>query len=385
MRILFTSSPGWGHVHPLVPLAQAFLERGDEVLWGTGADSARRLVAEGIPAAGAGLEAQVAMAELFRRYPEVHDVAPASRSDFMFPRLFGTIKAPAMFADLAPVAREWSPDLVVSDTAEFAGPLIAATLGIPAVSHAFGGLLPEPRVSATAEAVEALWKEAGLDPRPYGGMYDHLYLDIFPPSMQPAERPHVSATQPLRPGAFASAGDEVTPDWVTSSTGTPLVYVTLGTVFSNDSALAAVVEGVRALDVRVVVTVGPHGDPAALGVQPSNVHVARYIPQEQLLPACAAVVSHGGSGTFLAALAAGLPQACVPQAADQFFNAAAAVRSGIGFAFLPDEVDVTAIRGAVQLLLTESAYSAAARRISTEIAAMPDARTVAGALAQLFG
>jgi UDP:flavonoid glycosyltransferase YjiC (YdhE family) len=65
---------------------------------------------------------------------------------------------------------------------------------------------------------------------------------------------------------------------------------------------------------------------------------------------------------------------CVPQAADQFFNAAAAVRSGIGFAFQPDEVGVTAVRDAVQRLLTESAYSAAARRISTEIAAMPDAR-----------
>ncbi len=100
------------------------------------------------------------MAELFRRYPEVHDIAPASRSDFIFPRLFGTIKAPAMLADLAPVARGWSPDLVVSDTAEFAGRLIAAKLGIPAVSHAFCGLLPEPRVAATGAAVERLWKEA---------------------------------------------------------------------------------------------------------------------------------------------------------------------------------------------------------------------------------
>ena len=75
MRILFTTSPGWGHVHPLVPLAQAFLERGDEILWGTGAESAGRLAAEGIPTACVGLDAQAAMAEFFRRHPEVHDVA----------------------------------------------------------------------------------------------------------------------------------------------------------------------------------------------------------------------------------------------------------------------------------------------------------------------
>jgi UDP:flavonoid glycosyltransferase YjiC (YdhE family) len=33
MRVLFTTTPGWGHVHPMVPLARAFAERGDEVLW----------------------------------------------------------------------------------------------------------------------------------------------------------------------------------------------------------------------------------------------------------------------------------------------------------------------------------------------------------------
>ena len=54
-----------------------------------------------------------------------------------------------------------------------------------------------------------------------------------------------------------------------------------------------------------------------LGSLPGNVHVSRVIPQSLLLPRCSAVVSHGGSGTLLAALAHGLPQVCLPQAADQ--------------------------------------------------------------------
>ena len=35
----------------MVPLAMAFLERGDDVLWATGSDSAVRLEAEGITTA----------------------------------------------------------------------------------------------------------------------------------------------------------------------------------------------------------------------------------------------------------------------------------------------------------------------------------------------
>lgn len=385
MRILFTSSPGWGHVHPMVPLANAFRERGDDVLWATGSDAAVRLEREGITAACAGIGEREGMAEFFQQFPEVHDVPPPSKSDFMFPRLFGTIRAASMLSDLAPVARAWAPDLIVSDAAEFAGPIVAAMLDIASVSHAFGGLLPEPRVAAAGDTVAALWKEQGLEPRPYGGMYDHLYLDIYPPSLQPAERPHVSATQLLRPGTFATAGAEALPDWLVASTGAPLVYVTFGTVFSNDAALASVIEGVRELDVRVAVTVGPHGDPDSLGVQPENVHVARYIPQGQLLPNCAAVVSHGGSGTFLAALAAEVPQLCVPQAADQFFNAAAGTRAGAGLALQPDEVDATAVREAVQRLLSDPAFAAAAQGVSKEIGEMPAPRAVADALAQRFG
>ena len=133
---------------------------------------------------------------------------------------------------------------------------------------------------------------------------------------------------------------------------TPLVYVTFGTLLSNDEALSTVVQALRDLPVRVIVTVGPAGDPASLGPQPSNVHLARYIPQEQLLPHCGAVVSHAGSGTFLATIAAGLPQLCLPQAADQFLNAAACERAAVGLMLsgLDGAIDVIVPRGGKSLV-----------------------------------
>ena len=135
------------------------------------------------------------------------------------------------------------------------------------------------------------------------------------------------------------------------------------------SVLAAISE----LAVRVVVTVGPNGDPDALGSQPSNVHVARYIAQQELLPHCSGVVSHAGSGTFLATLAAGLPQVCLPQAADQFLNAAAAARAGCGIAVLPADFSPGSVRAAVERVLDDVTVRAAAERLRDEIAGMPSA------------
>ncbi|MEO8694279.1 MAG: glycosyltransferase [Acidimicrobiales bacterium] len=377
MRVLFTSTPGWGHIHPMVPLGRAFLDRGDSVLWATGADSCGRLEQEGFETSVAGRSERDAMAELDRQFPEIKTMPPAERPPYMFPRLFGTVRAASMLDDLLPAAKAWGPALVVCDTAEFAGPIAAAALGAPSVTHSFGALLPESRVAAASEHVAPLWVAQGLEPRPYNGFYDHLYLDIYPPSLQPPDRPHVPATQHLRPDTFATGEHEPLPDWVTTNESTPLVYVTFGTVFRNDSVLTAIVEALRELGVRVVVTVGPHGDPESLGPQPSNVHVARYIPQSQLLPHCSAVVSHAGSGTFLAALSAEIPQLCIPQAADQFLNAGACAPSGIGLALQPGTVTVASVRDAVSRLLSEPSFRAAATRVSAEIATMPSPHEVA--------
>lgn len=385
MRVLFTSTSGWGHIHPMVPLARALLDQGNDVLWATGDEVCGRLEREGIATSAAGLDDGVAMSTFYERYPEVSDVPPPERSDFMFPRLFGAVRAEAMLADLLPVARSFAPDLLVCDAAEFAGPIVAAVVGSPNITLSFGATLPPPRVAATGDAVAPLWAAHGLDVRPYGGTYDNLYLDIYPPSMQPADRPHIAAIQPLRPGAFATGEEEQLPDWVTEQSADPLVYVTLGTVFSNEVVLATVIDGLRELPVRVVATVGPRGEPEALGPQPDNVHIARYIPQTQLLEHCSLVVSHAGSGTLLAALAAELPQVCVPQAADQFFNAAACAGAGAGIALPPNALSVGAVSDAAEELLSGAAYRDAASRVSREIAAMPSPTEVAGKLQATYG
>jgi UDP:flavonoid glycosyltransferase YjiC (YdhE family) len=261
--------------------------------------------------------------------------------------------------------------LVVNDAGELAAPIAAAAIGVPHVTHAFGALLPEVRVRRAAEEVASLWRAEGLQPRPYAGLYDHLYLDIYPPSLQPPGGEHVDARQRLRPVAFAGATDEGVRTDIPDRTGRPLVYLTFGTFFNDGDAFRAALAGIRDAGFGLVVTVGPEGDPEAFGPQPARVVIERYIPQTQLLPVCDVVASHAGSGTMLATLALGLPQLCLPQAADQFLNAAAIARAGAGLAILPEAVDATAVGEAVRRLLDDDTFRVHARRLADEISSMP--------------
>jgi UDP:flavonoid glycosyltransferase YjiC (YdhE family) len=370
LRVLFSSSGLLGHIHPLVPLATVFRSRGHEVRWAAGPDGCLGVERAGFEAVQAGLSRPERFAELVRRHPELADLS-APEPDFVFPTLFGEIGAPAMLADLLPLARSWRPELVINDAAEFAAPIAAVVLGVPHATHAFGALLPEKGVREAGQATAVLWRAEGLEPPPYGGLYDHLYIDIYPPSLQSPGGAQVSARQLLRPVAFAGTTDDGARNDIAERTGRPLVYLTFGTVFGDDDLFAAALAGIRELGVGLVVTVGPDRDPAALGPQPGHVVVERYIPQTQLLPVCDVVASHAGSGTILAALAMGIPQLCLPQRADQFLNATAVARAGAGLAIPPAEADAAAVAQATTRLLQESSFRRVARMVADEIAVMP--------------
>lgn len=289
-----------------------------------------------------------------------------------------------MLAGLTPVAQDWRPDLVVSDAAELAGPLVAAELGVPGVANGFGPLLPEPRMARTAQEVAPLWQSRALQPRLYGGMYDHLYLDPYPPGLPQPPAPHVPHRQPMRPVSYTGpTNGPVFLPLPTTRADRPLVYLTMGTVFSDATVLQVLVGALAQLDVRLLVTVGPQGDPALLAEQPAHVRVERYVPQVALLPHCDLVVSHAGSGTCLSALALGLPQLCLPQGADQFLNAASITSAGAALCLMPGEATADAVRDAVSRLLDEGSFRQGASQIGRSIAQMPSVDEVTGVLERL--
>jgi UDP:flavonoid glycosyltransferase YjiC (YdhE family) len=378
VRVLVTTTPGRGHYHPMLPLAQAIADRGHDLLWVASAEVCERLRGQGFEAHAAGLAEGVTSADMIERFPELLTMAESERPNFAFSKIFGTPSAAPMLEELLPVAREWNPDLLVCEQLELAGPIAAALLGVPNVTHGLGHPLPEMLLACVGEEMTALWREQGLQVPDHAGTYEHLYLDIYPDPLKTFPSPHIASSFPVRPYAPGPAAKD--------PSRRPLVYVTFGTVFNKDlTTIGTVVEGVRQLDVDVLVTLGPGADPATLGAQPHNVDVRDYVPQEETLARAAAVVSHAGSGTFLAALAHGLPQLTVPQNADQFLNSHAGAKAGVAREIAPGEVTAARVRAELETLLGDATIAGAARRMAHEIAAMPGPDEVAQELERRYG
>jgi UDP:flavonoid glycosyltransferase YjiC (YdhE family) len=312
------------------------------------------------------------------------EAPPVDRPKLGFPRIFAQASAPAMLPALRGVIDAYRPQLLVHETSELAGPIAATAAGIPYVNHSFGHLLPEDIAEAAARYVAPLWKQAGLEMPPLAGLYHHLYLDICPPSLQFPAIAAVATRRAMRPVPFDAEVGEHLPAWVETMPAVPTVYVTLGTVFNEAAPLfRTILEGLRDEQINLIVTVGKAGDPTALGPQPANVHVERYLPQTQLFSHCHAVVSHGGSGTMLSAMSAGLPLLSIPQGADQFRNAERCRIAGVGKALWPHEVSALTVHRDVRAILDDPSFDEAATRLRREVEAMPAPAALVRALEQL--
>lgn len=384
MRVLCSTTPMEGVFAPFVPLGKALLAAGHEVLVVTGPDLLRRAAREGFATFAAGPTAMegaiAAMGD-----PAV-TAAPEGEPWHFGGAMFGAIIAPAKLPALREAAEQFLPDLIVHPPVDLAAPLLATQLGLPSVTYGFGRPMDNHHVNAFATRVAPLWEQNGLDPDPCAGLYRCRYLDPSPPILQGEPTAADPVRRPLRaelPGDSASP----LPGWATASQR-PLVYLSLGTVpfFNQPDKFRLLLADLAEEDVEIAVTVGQLNDPAALGEQPTNVHVERWLSLASLLPRCSAVVCHAGSGTTLAALVCGLPLVLVPQGADQFTNAAACEAAGVATVLRPHQLSSEAVRDAVRAVLTDgSPQAAAAHRAAEQIAAMPDAAQVAEDLQELVG
>lgn len=375
MRVLFSSTPGYGHVLPLLPLARAFAAAGHDVGFASGPSWRARLQDEGFGFLPAGLDDGAVKELMAPHRAELLALPVPDRRPWQFSLRFAVIEAPARYEALDAAVGSWQPDLVVHESAELVAPLVAARAGVPSVHHGFGRLVPVPCFEAAASLTAPLWRAAGLEPQPLGGVFRGSCVDICPPSLAPEASPAGVPVHPMRPvDTPTSIGSDVPGQ-------DRLVYVTLGTVFNELALFGVLLDGLDALSCRIVATVGAENDPAALGPLPSRVRVERFVPQAELLPHCSLVVSHGGSGSMLGALAHGVPLLLVPQAADQFDNAAVCAAAGVGRVLMPEEITPASVRAAADELLGNPSYAERAGEVAAEIAAMARPEEIVSMLA----
>jgi UDP:flavonoid glycosyltransferase YjiC (YdhE family) len=368
VRILFTTAPAVGHLLPLLPLARAARDRGHDVVIAGGASIASII-------AGAGFRHEVmgpaTIREMFQGLPDVSAIPARERVLVTMPHVFARGIAPAMADGVAELVGRWRPDVIVHEDMELGSWVVAEQLGIPHVTVQTTAWRPWIRVLGW-KALEPLRERHGLVGADPGRIWGRAFFTTRPASLRDPAAPLPEVTAELRPiaddrqaGDDASAGDPFpAPD------ARPRVTITLGTInHTQVMVLRALIDGAVAAGAHVVVGLGT--DPDSLDEVPAGVDVRAYIPMSTVLPASDLVAHHGGSGTMLAALAAGTPMVIVPLAADQPDNGDRCEAAGVARVLSPDGIDGEATRTAIEAVLADPAYRRRSAEIAAEIAAMP--------------
>jgi UDP:flavonoid glycosyltransferase YjiC (YdhE family) len=361
VRVAVVAGPDPGHAFPAVALALALRRAGADVAFVSGTQWRDAVLREGLEFVPIGVTA-----------PRAED------ADFgwvLWQR--GRDLAPGIAESL----REWRAEVVVADTLTVPGWFAADLLGLPRIElvpHALQvpsralpppgtGLAPgrtplgkardallrrlhERSSAAGATACAAARAAIGLPPEGPPA----LTLVATLPGLEPARPDWPERTEVVGPLEW----DPATVDLREPPGEAPLVLLADSSASGRPQTLLDVAaEGLRAL--RVACTrFAPYDAALPAGF------VAGPGRQAPLLDRAAAVVCAGGHGMVAKALARGLPLVVVPGPGDQRENAARVARLGAGVHLAPSRLSPETLRAAVDRVLDDASYAAAARRVA---------------------
>ncbi|GAA1805889.1 glycosyltransferase [Agromyces neolithicus] len=155
--------------------------------------------------------------------------------------------------------------------------------------------------------------------------------------------------------------------WIAPAGDSPLVLVAMSSTFQNHvDCLQRISDALGSLPVRGLVTTGPAIDPDQIQA-PANVSVVVSAPHSEAMRQADLVVTHGGHGTVIKTLAAGLPLVILHHGRDQADNAVRVTTRGAGVA-VSRRASAEKIARAVADVLGDPAYRRAAEELGEAVA-----------------
>lgn len=349
MRVLFVAAPLLGHVFPLIPLAISLRNNGHDVIIATGG--------EALQTRDSGLQVENVVPPNLRlppiairimlTHPRIAraELRGSGKLDFVS-RFFAPINT-AMTPHLQALAAEWRPEVVVHEPLATAG----SALNVPSIVHdvsLFDGL-------QLTTAVAARMQHKTRTPA--------TILRTAPPSVANFPTGH-----PMRFVPYSGTGE--IPPWLSNPAGKPRILVSRSTAPGPGSGrmMAAVAKAAKHVDAEFVFI-----RPDKTKNLPDNVNPVGWVPIPRLLQFCDGIVHHGGAGTVLSALAAGVPQLVEPGPGDRTTHANAVSARGAGLKAAPRDITPELLTE----LITSAKLQKAAGEVSCEIAAIPSPAAIA--------
>ena len=380
VRVLIGCSlGGQGHLIPLVNVGRAIERAGHQTLFLVPPALEQSARETGLPFRVGDEPPRAFVEEIWQRVR----AGPADAVAGLIDReLFAERCTQSMLRTARELRDRWQPDFVLREPCEYASAIAAHEAGIP---HAQVGISPAEIEFGVHAMVASIIEE--FAPGVAAATGSAPYLSAFPASLDPSRWPDTRR--------FRHQAARVDLKRPIPTPQPPLVYITFGTVLGHlgeaTDAYRAALEAVAGLPVRALLTTGQATEASALGTLPDNTRVEQWVAQDDVLPEAAVVVCHGGSGTTLGALSAGVPVVICPLFADNAHNGQTVQDAGAGVVVRsravpagglrtlePEDMDV--LRDAIQKVLGEPAYEQAAARIAAEMAAMPSVDDVVSGL-----
>jgi glycosyltransferase (activator-dependent family) len=408
MRVLMTSVAVEAHFNGTVPLAWALRSAGHEVHFASHPALTEPITAAGLTAVPVGTDhthnelLKELGAELTGFYRDIDFTGERGGGilDLQAANLLltATFYAQAnndpMVDALVDYARFWKPDLVLWEPFTFAGAIAARATG---AAHArllwgpdlflrtrqrFLGELEKRPAERRDDALED-WLAWTLD-RFDCAFGEEVITGQWKVDQMP-ESVRLSLGQETVPMRYVPYnGRSVVPEWLREPPRRPRVCITLGITvrdkaYPNLVSLDELFAAVADLDIEIVATLDA-GQLEEVSAVPDNTQVTDYVPLHALLPTCAAVVHHGGAGTWSTAAVCGVPQLVIAGMWDNVYRAQRLAELGAGIFLPPHEFTAAGLRDGLVKLLNEPSFADAAARLRDEFLKEPGPAEVVPAL-----
>lgn len=358
-RILFTTTAGSGHFQVLSTLAQEFIEMGHTVK--VAAPESFRLSVEAVSLDFAPFDDSnkdhPAFAELRAGFAS-ND--PEEIERLIGKIVFGLTNTEAALPRLERTVQDWSPDLIISESAEVSGGIVAAQYNIHYIRATPSLAIMDKHFMPTVlDGVSNLLEAHSQNRDDFEGwLINRELLTYFPKEFEnPEYLGPVGIHRMRHEGSMAAQ----------SKPEKPLIYVTMGSESSKigfyPRIIQSVLDNLKGVEANILVAVGKDADITSLQFDQSNIEVKNWVNQPEVLSRASLMICHGGSGTILDGLAAGIPLIVVPLFADQPMNAAAVERTSCGYS-MPEAAIPTELAAKVELALNGAVLGSQAMRQS---------------------
>ncbi len=402
-RIVVLTVPVEGHFNPFVPIIEALVERGHEVVCFAGRKFQNRVEKAGATFQPPPEKWDTSIKDTYDVFPELKNKSGLAQVKSYFKHVIFD-PAPDLLNILKSQIEDFKPDLLVSDTFLVVGSFITELYRISSVRISLVplslpgrnippvglGLLPGRNMVSKLRNKLIQWifnellfkdvqkygngirKRVGLPP------YDKsIFIKGFESSdlVMHTSIPAFEYPRDEFPENFRFIGPVLTPPstgyqkpewWPDIEKNLPVVLINQGTVAKScDDLILPAIEALK--DEKIIILAVPVKQGEIMNL-PDNIHVEPYIPFGNILPYVDLLITNGGFGGAQSALAHGIPVIIAGATEDKMEVAARLEFSGAGINLRKQKPTSQDIRKAFRKIMTDPSFKRRAQELQADFA-----------------